>query len=226
MREPISIQIVSDLVCPWCYVGKRRLEQALAQRPAVPVEITWFPFQLSPDMPREGRDRREHYAGIFGEARSREIMDRMRATGAAEGIPFDTPPGARSPNTLSAHVLLYWASRSQDVDQNALAEKLFAAHHVRGEDIGNHHVLAGIASEVGMNAAEVLKALQAGTDEDTVQELIGQARDAGISGVPFFIVNGEHGLSGAQPPEAFLDVLDRVATVPATPGDAAHEAAS
>lgn len=211
MTRRIAIQIVSDVVCPWCYVGKRRLERALAQRPELAVEITWFPFQLSPDMPREGKDRREHYAAIFGEERARQIMEGMRQTGAAEGIAFDAPPGARSPNTLSAHVLMYWASRSAGVDQNALAEKLFHAHHVRGEDVGNHYVLAGIASEVGMNGAEVLKALQEGTDEDAVSGLIDQARQAGVSGVPFFIIDGQYGLSGAQPPEAFLEVLDQAA---------------
>lgn len=211
MTKRIAIQIVSDVVCPWCYVGKRRLERALAQRPDLAVEITWFPFQLSPDMPREGKDRREHYAAIFGEERARQIMEGMKQTGAAEGIAFDAPPGARSPNTLSAHVLMYWASRSAGVDQNALAEKLFHAHHVRGEDVGNHYVFAGIASEVGMNSAEVLKALQEGADEDTVSGLIDQARQAGVSGVPFFIIDGQYGLSGAQPPEAILEVLDQAA---------------
>jgi predicted DsbA family dithiol-disulfide isomerase len=212
MSTPIAIQVVSDVVCPWCFIGKRRLEKALAARPDVSVEITWFPYQLSPDMPREGKDRREHYATIFGEERARQIMDRMKETGAAEGIRFDAPPGARSPNTLSAHVLLYWGSRSAGVDQNALAEKLFSAHHERGEDIGDPLVLAGIASEVGMNAAEVLEALREGTDEDAVRSLIEQARQAGVSGVPFFIVDGRHGLSGAQPPEAFIEVLDQLAS--------------
>ena len=221
MSKPISIQVVSDIVCPWCYVGKKRLEKALAQRPGLEVEVTWFPFQLSPDMPREGKDRREHYAGIFGPERAAQIMERMKETGAAEGIPFDTPPGARSPNTLSAHVLLYWASRTAGVDQGALVEKLFAAHHVRGEDVGSPYVLAGIASEVGMNAAEVLKALQDGTDEDVVRALIDQARQAGVSGVPFFIIDGQVGLSGAQPPEAFLQALDEV-TGPGDRASAAH----
>jgi predicted DsbA family dithiol-disulfide isomerase len=217
MKQPIAIQIISDVVCPWCYIGKRRLEKALAERPGVPVEVSWFPYQLSPDMPREGKDRREHYAAIFGEERARSIRESMKATGAADGIAFHTPPGARSPNTLSAHVLLYWASRSAGVDQNALMEKLFAAYHERGEDIGNHHVLAGIASEVGMNPAEVLRALQDGTDEDAVRALMDQARQAGISGVPFFIVNGEHGLSGAQPPEAFVELLDAITAGPEAP---------
>jgi len=217
MTRPIPIQIVSDIVCPWCYIGKRRLEKALAGRPDLAVEVTWFPYQLSPDMPREGRDRAEHHASIFGAERAVQIREKMQALGAAEGIAFDMPPGARAPNTLSAHVLMYWASRSAGIDQNLLAEKLFHAHHVRGEDIGNPVVLAGIASEVGMNAAEVLTALRDGTDEDTVRGLIGQARQAGVSGVPFFIFDGRHALSGAQPPEAIIEVLEEI-----TRSEAAH----
>lgn len=210
MTAPVSIQIVSDVVCPWCYIGKRRLEKALAERPHLPVTVSWLPYQLSPDLPREGRDRREYYASIFGAERAQQIMERMKATGSAEGIAFDTPPGARAPNTLSAHVLMYWASRAPGVDQDALAEKLFAAHHEHGEDVGDHRVLARLAAEVGMDAGQVLEALRAGTDEDTVRAMIEQVRKAGVSGVPFFIINGEHGLSGAQPPETLLRLLDEV----------------
>ena len=161
-------------------------------------------------MPREGKDRLEHYVSIFGEERAAEIRERMRETGAAEGIAFGAKPGARSPNTLSAHVLLYWASRSTGIDQGALMEKLFAAHHVDCEDIGDDAVLARIAGEVGMNGAEVLKGLQDGTDEDTVHSLIEQARQAGVTGVPFFIFNGEYALSGAHPPEAIVELIDEV----------------
>lgn len=210
MAKTLSIQIVSDVVCPWCYIGKRRLEKALAERPGIPVAITWFPFQLSPEMPREGKDRLEHYVAIFGGERAAEIRERMRETGAAEGIAFGTKPGARSPNTLSAHVLLYWASRSTGIDQGVLMEKLFAAHHIDCEDIGDHTVLARIAGEVGMNGAEVLKGLRDGTDENTVRSLIEQAREAGVTGVPFFIINGEYGLSGAHPPEAIVELIDEV----------------
>ncbi len=210
MTSTLTIQVISDIVCPWCYVGQRRLAKALAQCPDLHAEVVWFPYQLSPDLPREGVDRQAHHAQIFGAERAREIMAKMKETGLAEGIAFDAPPGARSPNTLSAHVLLYWASRADGVDQDALAGKLFAAHHEHGEDIGDPYVLAGIASEVGMNPAEVLKALREGIDEDTVRGLIDQARDAGVSGVPFFIIDGKYALSGAQPPEAFIDVFERV----------------
>lgn len=210
MAAPLQIQIVSDLVCPWCYVGKRRLEKALAARPDLTATITWLPFQLSPDMPREGKDRLAHYATIFGEERARTIMDGMRGTAAADGLQFETLPGARSPNTLAAHVLLYWAGATPGIDQNALAEKLFAAHHSRSEDLGDPAVLARIAGEVGMNPDTVLAGLAAGTDEDAVQALMQEARQAGVSGVPFFIFNGQFAVSGAQPPEAMVEVLDRL----------------
>lgn len=210
MPEPLRIQIVSDLVCPWCYVGKRRLERALAARPSVPATVAWLPFQLSPDMPREGKDRREHYATIFGPERAEAIVHGMRQTAAGEGLHFEAPPGARSPNTLAAHVLLYWAGEAPGVDQDALVERLFAAHHSRGEDLGDPAVLARIAGEVGMDAVEVEAGLRAGRDEDRVQALISEARQVGVTGVPFFIFNGQYAVSGAQPPEAFVELIDRL----------------
>jgi predicted DsbA family dithiol-disulfide isomerase len=208
--EHMKIDIVSDHVCPWCYIGKRRLDRALAQRPEIEAEITWLPFQLSPDMPREGRDRREHYAEIFGAERAQEIMANMAKTAAADGLEFEVKPGARSPNTLPAHVLVHWAQQTPGVDANALIEKLFAAHHTASEDIGDPQVLARIAGEVGMDSAKVLERLAARTDEDAVRRLIDQAREAGVTGVPFFIFDRRYALSGAQPPEAILEVIDEL----------------
>ncbi len=218
MQEPIAaplqIQIVSDPVCPWCYVGKRRLEQALAARPALPVEIRWLPFQLSPDLPREGRDREAHYAAIFGPERAQTIRAQMQATGAAEGLRFETRPGARSPNTLLAHVLLHLAglpdARAAGVDQSALAEQLFAAHHTHSEDLGDPAVLARLAGEAGMDPVAVERRLRAGTDEPEVTAMIAAARESGVSGVPFFIFGGRYGLSGAQPVTTLVEVLDRL----------------
>jgi predicted DsbA family dithiol-disulfide isomerase len=209
--ETLRIEIVSDPVCPWCYVGKRRLEKALAQRPDLPVELRWSPFQLSPDMPREGVDRAAHYAKIFGEDRARMIMASMAETGREEGLAFQQKPGARSPNTLSAHVLMSWAQAAPDVDSSALAEKLFEAHHVANEDIGDPEVLARLAGEVGMDAGQVLADLRAGKDEETVKRQIQQSVARGVSGVPFFIFNDQYAVSGAQPAEAFVDLFDRLA---------------
>jgi predicted DsbA family dithiol-disulfide isomerase len=207
----MKIEVVSDHVCPWCYIGKRRLERALAQRPDVNAEISWLPFQLSPDMPREGRDRREHYAQIFGADRAAEIMANMAKTGAADGLCFEAAPGARSPNTLAAHTLVHWAQHTPGIDANALMEKLFAAHHSSSENIGDPPVLSRIAGEVGMDSADVLRRLEARQDEDVVRKLIDEARGIGVTGVPFFIFDRRYALSGAQPPEAIVELLDELA---------------
>lgn len=216
MAATLQIQIVSDPVCPWCYVGKRRLERALAERPALPVEIRWLPFQLSPDLPREGRDRESHYASIFGAGRARAIMEQMATVGAEEGIRFESRPGARSPNTLSAHVLLHLAglpeARAAGVDQSLVAEKLFAAHHTDAEDLSDPAVLARLAGEAGMDPVAVESRLRAGSDEAEVTAMIAAARASGISGVPYFIVGGRYGLSGAQPVATLVEVLDRLRT--------------
>lgn len=207
---PLTIEIVSDPVCPWCYIGKRRLESAIAQRPDLNIKVGWRPFQLSPDMPRSGRSRLAHYQQIFGAERAQMIIESMQDTGREEGIAFGNSPDAVSPNTLSAHVLMLWARESDGIDAHALAEKLFHAHHVACENIGDHTVLARIAGEVGMDVSEVLQNLSAGKDEGRVQQLIQESVARGVSGVPFFIINNRYGLSGAQPPDAFLAALDQI----------------
>jgi len=211
MTNTINIEVVSDHVCPWCYVGKRRLEAAIAQRPELDVEVTWQPFQLSPDMPREGRRRVEHYREIFGEERAEMIMGSMKDTGIDEGIQFGSDPEAMSPNTLSAHVLMLWAREDETINANEVAEKLFHAHHVDCEDIGDHAVLLRIAREVGMDDAGLAEKLLAGADEDKVVDMMRESTGRGITGVPFFIVNGRYGLSGAQPADALVEALDRIA---------------
>ncbi len=207
---PLHIEVVSDTVCPWCYVGKRRLESAIAQRPDLDIQVSWRPFQLSPDMPRAGRKRLEHYQQIFGAERAQTIMDSMKDTGREEGIAFGNSPDAVSPNTLSAHVLMLWARESAGIDANALAEKLFYAHHVACENIGDHAVLARIAGAAGMDVAQVRQDLAAGKDEDRVQQLIQESVARGVSGVPFFIINSRYGLSGAQPADAFLAAFEQI----------------
>lgn len=211
MAANLTIELVSDFVCPYCYLGKRRLDAALKQRPDLAVALQWQPFQLSPDMPREGRNRHEHYAQIFGAERAESIMRNMQHMGAEEGITFGSSPDAMSPNTLSAHVLMHWAQSDEQVDQDLLAEKLFAAHHVDCEDIGSQAVLARIASETGMDADRVAGHLASGIDEEAVQTQIAESAARGVSGVPFFIVNGRYAISGAQPAEVLLDALDKIA---------------
>jgi predicted DsbA family dithiol-disulfide isomerase len=211
MSAKISVDIVSDMVCPFCYLGKRRLERAIAERPDMDIEVSWQPFQLSPDLPREGRDRLEHYQQLFGEDRAQQIMASTQDTGKDDGIAFDYKPGARSPNTLAAHVLMLLAREHKGVDMDELSEKLFHAHHVECEDIGDLDVLVRIAGEVGMSDPELTEKLRSNGAETAVTALVNQAKEQGVTGVPFFIVNGRYGISGAQPPESFVAAFDQIA---------------
>ena len=211
MKKNLTIDVVSDPVCPWCFVGKRRLESAIAQLPELDITVRWHPFQLNPDMPREGRNRQEYYHEKFGEERAKMMLSGLKDTGADEGISFGQDPEAVSPNTLSAHVLMHWANLDENVDANALAEKIFRAHHEACENIGDHQVLTRIAGEVGMDEELVAKQLAAGADEAAVKESIEHSVQLGVSGVPFFVVNGKYGISGAQPPESLVSAFGQIA---------------
>ena len=206
----ISVDVVSDVVCPWCYVGKRRIEAAIRKLDgAHEVQLTWRPFELNPDLPREGAERTAYRVRKFGSLeRSRELEGQMRRVGEGEGIAFTSNPPATIPNTLDAHRLLAFAlARGM---QDVLCETLFRAYFVDGADIGSPDELARIAGRAGLDAAEV--AVYLGTTEGTAEVRKEEAhyRALDISGVPFFIVDGKYALSGAQPPEAFLEVFRRV----------------
>lgn len=210
--EVITIEVVSDFACPWCLVGLHRLRKAIAQRPALDFELSWQPFQLNPNMQREGRNRREYYRDKFGNERARTLRETLNSAGAGEGIRFCDEPDAIAPNTLSAHVLMYWAAGDDNIDINALAEKLFNAHHIECENIGAIEVLTRIAGEVGMDESGVRSKLVAGDDEDPVKEQISRSATSGVSGVPFFIINRSYGISGAQLPETLAAVFDQVSS--------------
>ena len=210
MSQKLHIEIISDHVCPWCFIGKRRLEKALELCPDIVAEISWLPFQLSPDMPREGVKRDDHYREIFGEERAAQIANSMKDTGAEEGIVFGSSPDAMSPNTLAAHTLMLWASEAPGIDVNVLVEELFVAHHVECADLGDHDVLARIATKVGMDEASVREGLAVTKDEERVQELIQQSASRGVKGVPFFVINDRYGLSGAQPADTLADAFRQI----------------
>lgn len=203
------IDIVSDVVCPWCYIGKRRLERALAARGRDDVEIVWRAFQLNPDMPREGMDRARYLAVKFGSAaQARRIYDEIAETGAAEGIAFAFSRIARTPNTLDAHRLIRLAAA--EGRQDAVVEALFRAYFLDGVDIGAQESLIAIAEEAGI-AREVAEPFLAGEDGlDAVRREDLGARRLGITGVPCFIVDGRYAISGAQAPEVFLRVFETV----------------
>ncbi|MBP6819711.1 DsbA family oxidoreductase [Ferrovibrio sp. MS7] len=208
----MRIEIVSDVICPWCFIGKRRLEKAMALRPDIEFEIGWRPFQLNPDMPREGADRKSYLEAKFGgPARAKEIYARVAGEGAKEGIAFDFDGIKRTPNTLAAHSLLRWAL--EDGVQYDVKEKLFQAYFLQGRDIGDAAVLAEIAAEAGMDHAAVLGKLEQGIDAEVIEAEDRMARELGITGVPFFIIERRYGLSGAQPPEVLLDVIDKALAV-------------
>lgn len=198
----IAIDVVSDAVCPWCYIGKRNLEAALADLPEVAAEIHWRPYQLDPTIPPEGVDRKAYLQRKFG-ARVAEIYGRVSEAGAAAGIPFAFEAIARSPNTLDAHRLIRWSWSAGA--QDAVVERLFRDFFIEGKDIGDHAVLIEAARAGGMDGDIVSSLLTADSDKDEVRGEIAAAQNLGVTGVPFFIFDGSFALPGAQPP----DVLKR-----------------
>ena len=205
------IDVVSDVVCPWCYVGKRHLESARAtlaeSREPVPV-VRWHPYELNPELPAEGVDRREYLERKFGgPARAAQIYDRVRRAGTQSGIAFDFERIAVQPNTRDAHRLVAWVQTRGDA--GPIVEKLFRAYFVEGRFIGSHEVLADLAAEAGEDRGEAHEFLASGLGLDEVAQAEARASSLGITGVPFFIVDGRYGLSGAQPAEAFVEAIRR-----------------
>lgn len=205
----MQIDIISDVVCPWCYVAKRQLERALAQRPALQPEIRWFPYQLHPEAPAEGYPYRETIERKYGRQMIDSMFARITEAGAAVGLELHLDRIARGANTLNAHRLIEWA-REAGVE-NAMVEALFQAYFRDGRDVGDTETLAEIAGEVGLDATAVRARLAGADARDTILDRIRFSRDQGVTGVPFFSFDGKLSLSGAQGEETFLLVLDRVA---------------
>ncbi len=203
----MRIDIFSDTICPWCYIGKRRLERALAERPQQGLAIRWRAFQLNPDMPAQGMDRQLYLQVKFGSASSAErIYREIRAAGEAERIPFAFETIERTPNTVQSHRLVRFAGRHGR--QDALVEALFQAYFLRGEDVGKPEVLLAAADEAGLESEDVRAYLESDQDDQAVRSEDLQARRAGLQGVPTFIVNGKYSLSGAHMPEVLHQMFD------------------
>lgn len=217
MANAIHIEVISDFACPWCLIGKRRMHKAIQQRTDLDMTIAWQPYQLNPDMVREGRNRQEYYLEKFGEAGARNLHESLADAGAEDGIVFCDTPDAMAPNTLSAHVLMSLAIEDETIDHDALAEKLFHAHLIACEDIGDHVVLTRIAGEVGMDTADVAKKLAEGADEDLVIRQVQQWATKGISGVPFYVINGRYAISGAQTADNLVAAFDKIAGMEENP---------
>lgn len=206
--ERLTIDIVSDVVCPWCYIGKRNLEAALATLPADDIEIRWRPYQLDPTIPPEGIARRAYLERKFG-ARIDEIYARVAAAGREAGLDFAFDRIERSPNTLDAHRLIRWAQSAGK--QNDVVERLFRSFFIEGRDIGEHAILIESASEAGMEPELVARLLDGEADKESVREEIATAQRLGVTGVPFFIFAGRFGLPGAQPAEVLASAINKAA---------------
>jgi predicted DsbA family dithiol-disulfide isomerase len=213
----MRIDIVADLICPWCFIGKRRLERALAMRPKFPVARVWRPFQLNSDLPLEGLPHELRRTLQFAGGRSARSHAAVVAAGAGEGIDFAFDRIGRIPNTLNAHRLIRLAAAQGCGD--AVVEALFRGYFSDGLDMGNIAVLAAIAAAAGLDEAATRTHLagSSGTAEVLAEEY--RARRIGIDAVPCFIIAGDYALAGAQDPEMFLPLFD-LAAVPRAPIDA------
>jgi predicted DsbA family dithiol-disulfide isomerase len=205
---PLTIDIVSDVVCPWCYIGKRNLEAALTTMPANNVEIRWRPYQLDATIPPEGIARRTYLERKFG-TRVDEIYTRVAAAGREAGLDFAFERIERSPNTLDAHRLIRWAQSGGK--QNEVVERLFRRFFIEGGDIGNRALLIETAGEVGLEREVVTRLLNGEADKDAVREEIATAQRLGVTGVRFFIFAGRFGLAGAQPAEVLVSAINKAA---------------
>lgn len=202
----LSIAIYSDVICPWCLLGKRRLERALDELGlAQDARIDWLPFELNPDMPSEGMPRSDYRAAKFGAARAAELDRAMTQTAAAEGVAFAFDRMPRTPNTRAAHVLIALAGSRGRAD--ALVEALFRAYFQEGRDVGDREVLLELATSAGLDPSDAARALADPYLRQEVERLEAQGRELGIGGVPFFIVDRRWAVSGAQPSEQWVELL-------------------
>lgn len=210
---PLSIDIVSDVVCPWCYIGKRRLESALAQRSSdqpQQTQVRWLAFQLNPDIPAGGVERRSYLERKFGgPERAKQIYARVKAAGDEVGIAFNFDGIVRQPNTVDAHRLTAWAQDLDPVAADVLVERLFRAYFIEGVDIGTIDALAALAGEAGFDAVAARSWLASDAGRAAIEAEECRARALGVTGVPFFVFNQRLAVSGAQPPEVLLDAIEQ-----------------
>lgn len=204
--KTVKLDIFSDPICPWCYIGKAHLDRALVAAGSHPFVIEWHPFQLNPDMPDTGMDRRDYLEGKFG---GKENAVRAYApvveSAEAAGLTINFEDMLRTPNTLDAHRLIHWAGI--DGKQNAAVDALFQTYFVDARDIGDRDVLSDVADSIGMDAAVVQKLLASDSDRDDIKARDTHSRKMGLKSVPTFIVGGQHAVPGAQPPEMWEQVI-------------------
>lgn len=205
-----KLDIFSDPVCPWCYIGKARLEAALEQRPDHPLVIEWHPYMLNPGLPPEGMDRREYLQAKFG-APEAVVKVHLPVVAACEemGLPLALEQMHRMPSTLDAHRLIHWAGL--EGRQHAVVSALFRANWAEGRDIGDRATLAAIAGAAGLDAAMIARLLASDADADEIRTRDADIRERGLRGVPGFVIGRRYVLSGAQPVDTWLDLIDKLA---------------
>lgn len=205
----IQLDIISDVACPWCFIGKAYMDRALAARPDHSLVIEWHPYQLNPEIPPEGMDRDAYMSAKFG---SRENIVRahepLLAHAEKAGVTLDLPAIKRAPNTLDAHRLIHWAGI--EGRQTPMKSALLRAYWSNGRDIGDAATLADIAAEQGLDRSMILRLLQSDADRDAISTRIAHSRKRGISSVPTFILAGQHALQGAQSVETWLNIIDEL----------------
>jgi predicted DsbA family dithiol-disulfide isomerase len=206
--EPLTIDVVSDVVCPWCFIGKRRLEKAIASRPDLPVTVRFHPYFLNDWVPREGISRTEYLTTKFGSPEQyNKNVPRMVQAAASEGLVYAPDKIARQPNTLDCHRLILWADR--DGNGGRMKQRLMDLYFTEGADLSDRDVLVKAAVDCGLDGDHVRELLASDTDVDTVTQSAESAKAAGIDGVPMFIFNGVLAVSGAQSPEYLVAAMER-----------------
>ena len=209
-HQPVRIDVVSDIVCPWCFIGKHRLEKAIALNPDIPVEVHWRPYFLNDWIPREGISREQYLTTKFGSSeRYKGIAQRVSAAAAAEGLTYAMDKISRQPNTLDAHRLIRWADEIGKAAE--MKQRLMDLYFTEGADLTNHAVLAQAAADIGLDAEATRKALASDKDVAEIEREALSAKEAGIDGVPCFIFGGKFAISGAQAPEYLAEAIERMA---------------
>jgi predicted DsbA family dithiol-disulfide isomerase len=215
-RETISVDVISDVVCPWCFIGQKRLDAALGEVGDVDVEVRWRPFQLDPTIPPQGKDRRRYMLDKFGdEERIKQIHANVEAIGDAVGIDFAFDAIKVAPNTLDAHRVIRWAGTAGEEVQNRLTRRLFKLYFEEGANVGDHAVLIEAARESGMDAAVVETLLSTDADVEAVTTEIATAQRMGVRGVPCFLIEGKYAVMGAQESAVIADAIRQIAAAKA-----------
>jgi predicted DsbA family dithiol-disulfide isomerase len=220
-KAKVKIDVISDVVCPWCYLGKARLEAALNAMPEIEADIHWRPYMLDPSIPRAGVDRKAYMEAKFGAGpRLGQIHEQLNSFGREAGIHYDFDAIKIAPNTMSAHRLIRWAAQAGPGKQDRVVDLLFKAYFEEGRDIGSAPVLIEIAKRAGMDAAIVETLLPTDAEEAGVIGEIATSKQMGITGVPCFIIDQKYAVSGAQTPDILIDAINNAVAARSNPPSA------